>query len=241
MKPVAEGLTKLSPLSAHGLSDDVYDAILNILLVGQFPPASPLSIDGLARSMSVSPTPVREALARLEHTGLVTREAHRGYRVAPPMSRKQIAELVDVRLILEPNALLRAMRDPEALLPPLESAFTEHKEWAARVTTPHALEDPVLVKRYFESDWLFHQVILDHCDNRYLSRAVNALSFSVHRMRQALGTQMSDASAAIDEHSRILEQVSAGDAADAADAMTEHLEKVLVRSTSDAPEDPDER
>ncbi|RLP09029.1 GntR family transcriptional regulator [Propionibacterium australiense] len=236
MKSAAEGLSGFNPLSAHGLRDEVYDAILEVLLAGQLPPASPLSIDGLAKSMSVSQTPVREALARLEHTGLVTREAHRGYRVAPPMSREQIAELVDARLVLEPSALHRAMqRDPETLLQSLNAAFATHKQWAARMAEPHALEDPALVKRYFESDWMFHQAILDHCGNRYLSRAVNSLSFSVHRMRQTLGTQVSDASFAIEEHSAILDAVATGDPDAAADAMTEHLRKVLDRCMSDAP------
>ena len=53
---------------------------------------APVSIDGLAQILDVSPTPVREALARLEMTGLVRRFARRGYRVAPPIA-DQMGEL----------------------------------------------------------------------------------------------------------------------------------------------------
>lgn len=237
MKSAAEKLPGFGPLSTHGLRDDVYDAILEVLLLGELPPTSPLSIDGLAKSLSVSPTPVREALARLEHTGLVTREAHRGYRVAPPMSREQIMELVDARMVLEPSALERAMRHPEQLLGALTTAFAAHEEESHRIVSPGALDDPVRLKKYFEADWMFHQAILDHCGNRYLSRAVNSLSFSVHRMRQAIGSHVTDAPTAVAEHSKILESVTRKNAEDAVSAMREHLDNVLARSLSEAPLD----
>ena len=52
---------------------------------------------------NVSPDrPLREALARLEHTGLVRREAMKGYSVAPMMTRREISKLMAARLVLEP-------------------------------------------------------------------------------------------------------------------------------------------
>ena len=41
-----------------------------MLTSGRLEPDAPLGIDRLAHDLGVSPTPVREALARLEHTGL---------------------------------------------------------------------------------------------------------------------------------------------------------------------------
>ena len=57
----------------RALRDGVYDVLLELLLANGVAPGASLSIEGLARDLGVSPTPVREALGQLEHTGLVTR------------------------------------------------------------------------------------------------------------------------------------------------------------------------
>ena len=71
-------MSSLGPIAARGLGDDVHDALLTMLTSGRLEPDAPLGIDRLAHDLGVSPTPVREALARLEHTGLVVRRANRG-------------------------------------------------------------------------------------------------------------------------------------------------------------------
>jgi Transcriptional regulators len=224
-------LPQLGPIMARGLGDDVYDALLDMLTSGDLEPSTPLAIDRLAKSLSVSPTPVREALARLEHTGLVIRVANRGYRVAPPMSARQMTELVDARLVLESGALERAMRNHDQLLVDLEHAFMKHTAAAASLTEEDALRDLSRVHAYYASDWAFHQAILDACGNRYINRAVNEMSFSVHRMRQTIGRHTTDAPIAIREHSAILEAVRKDDLSAATAALTSHLQMVATRST----------
>ena len=92
----------------------MYEELLASLVDGRHEPGDALSIDGVARELEVSPTPVREALARLESTGLVTRIAMRGYRVAPTLSTEELAELMDARLAIEPVTALRACRASDA-------------------------------------------------------------------------------------------------------------------------------
>lgn len=227
-------IPSLGPIEARGLGDDVYDALLDMLTAGSLEPNAPLAIDRLAKSLSVSPTPVREALARLEHTGLVSRVANRGYRVAPPMSPRQMSELVDARLVLETGALERAMNYREKLLPDLESAFEAHANAAAELTFGDSLRDISRVRAYYTADWSFHQTILDTCGNRYISRAVNDMSFHLHRMRQTIGDQVTDAPQALEEHRRILDAVRYGDTVRAIDALSTHLALVSGRSSSEA-------
>src|SRR4051812_10810655 len=71
-------------------------------------PGDRLNIDALARQLAVSPTPVREALARLESDGLVRKRPLIGYTVAPVLTRQEFEELYDMRLILETAAARRA-------------------------------------------------------------------------------------------------------------------------------------
>lgn len=215
---------------ARALPDTVYEQLLDLLTWGELPPDSSLPIDGLAAQLGVSPTPVREALARLEATGLVKRKARRGYRVAAPMSQAQMHELVDARMVLEVGAVERAMRNPDELLPDLEAAFERHKQAANRVL--HLSEsdnERDAMRQYFADDWCFHEAVLSHCGNRYIVHAVDSLSFRVHRMRQTIGSGISDADDALAEHKNVLDAVRAKDVDAAVAAMKEHLHKLYER------------
>ncbi|TDD73192.1 GntR family transcriptional regulator [Jiangella aurantiaca] len=67
-------------------------------------PGAEVSIDGIARDFDVSPTPVREALARLESEGLVVKRPLRGYTAAPLFDAEGLRKLFEMRRILEPAA-----------------------------------------------------------------------------------------------------------------------------------------
>ena len=67
-------------------------------------PGSRLNIDALAKTLGVSPTPVREALARIEAEGLIVKGPTRGYLVAPLIRLEDLHSLIDFRLLIEPAA-----------------------------------------------------------------------------------------------------------------------------------------
>lgn len=225
-------LTGISPLTnQRALPDDVYDALLDMLTWGTLEPDSALAIDRMARSLDVSPTPVREALARLEHTGLVTRTARRGYRVAPPLTAEQMAELADARLVLEIGALERAMNPGTGLVEDLSKALDRHIRSTDQLLSADPESTHDALKNYFIQDWEFHQVILDHCGNRYITRCVDGLHFSVHRMRQTVGIGSTDAPIAVTEHRAVLDAVKTGDKDVACNALTNHLTNVGRRSS----------
>lgn len=216
-------------ITQKSLPDDVYDILLKELSKGRWEAGTPLSIDGLASFLGVSPTPVREALARLESTGLVRREARRGYRVSPPMTRQQACELVDARIVLETGAMARAMENPTNLLADLERAYEAHE--TAVTDLKHARRDHNLdaLAQYFANDWQFHSAILKHCNNRYLELLVESLGFRAHRMRQAVGSGVTDEDVALAEHKDILDAVRSGDTQRAVEAMSAHLNRLLDR------------
>jgi DNA-binding GntR family transcriptional regulator len=217
-------------LHTRALPDAVYDVLLDMLVWGQLPSDSSLAIDRLARDLQVSQTPIREALARLETTGLVIRTARRGYRVAPPLSAEEMAELVDARIVLETGAITRAMDHREALISDLERAEVRHRESGAKLTGEAAEFTPANVRTYFEDDWAFHEGILANCGNRYIERAAGSLQFHAHRMRQTIGVGTSDAPVALAEHAEILAAVQDADRQGAVDALHHHLSNVKQRS-----------
>ncbi|HET7139297.1 MAG TPA: GntR family transcriptional regulator [Arthrobacter sp.] len=217
-------------VSREVLADHVYAELLASLMDGRLAPGAVVSIDGTARELDVSPTPVREALARLEHTGMVRRVALKGYRVAPVFTREDFAELMEARLALEPvNARLACERINKSGLAELEQAVADLKS---------APRGPSFVefKDYLEADERFHQLIARQTGNQFMEAAYAALGGQVQRFRLFGGVGITDADHAIAEHQAVLDAVSTGDPDKAAAAMAEHIRKVRSRAIADAPE-----
>ena len=81
------------------LSDQAYKALREDITTGVLQPGQRLTERGLAEHLGVSPTPVREALQRLEHERLIERDAVRAIRVADPsVARLRELSLIEVAL-----------------------------------------------------------------------------------------------------------------------------------------------
>jgi DNA-binding GntR family transcriptional regulator len=220
------------------LRDGVYDAILEMLLDGQVAPGESLAIDGLARELGVSPTPVREALGLLEHTGLVSRAALKGYRVSPPLSPGRMAALMDARTVVEVAAIRQAVPLAPEVVTELEGISIQHRNAALRVRRtmkrrPHGL-DWAALRKYYTVDWDFHLVLLRNCHNPYLLDMAERLAPYVHRLRQSMNQGSIDVEQAVAEHAVVLDAVRTGDPEAAATAMAQHLAGVRARAIADA-------
>jgi DNA-binding GntR family transcriptional regulator len=222
-----------SPLSRRALRDGVYDILLEMLLAGEFEPGAPLGIDSLSRRLEVSPTPIREALVQLEHTGLVNRAALKGYRVAPPLSVEQMKELFDARRIVEVAAAARAVSDNAALVEELREAHQRHQKAAEGFRNADPQSRLGEYRRYFEADWNFHETILRHCGNRFLQQMAQMASTHTHRLRQSARHGSDDMALAIAEHGEILQAFEEGDSQAAAQAMDQHIHGAKRRALAE--------
>jgi DNA-binding GntR family transcriptional regulator len=82
------------------MQEIVYDTIRDAILSGRYRPGQRLVADELAKEIGVSRMPVREALHRLEATGLVTLTPHRG-AVVNELSESEIIEIYHIRAVLD--------------------------------------------------------------------------------------------------------------------------------------------
>ncbi len=71
-------------VTVPSLSDQAYQALREDISTGRLEPATRLTERALAERLGVSPTPIREALQRLEHERLIVRTGTRSIRVAAP-------------------------------------------------------------------------------------------------------------------------------------------------------------
>jgi DNA-binding GntR family transcriptional regulator len=210
------------------LADGVYDELMARLFDNTLEPGASLNIDALSRDLDVSQTPIREALARLESTGLVIRAALKGYRVAPVLSPKELGDLLDARAVLEPvNAGLAAANVTPSFLRDLTASIDQ---LAASPTGPSFAE----YHAYWEADEQFHDLIARQADNVFLYRAFEALGGQAQRFRLFGGLGVSDAESAIAEHREIFEALEAEDAHRSQVAMERHVVNVKSRAVAAA-------
>jgi DNA-binding GntR family transcriptional regulator len=83
------------------------DELREAILTGSLPPGSRLRAEPLAERLQTSRTPVREALIQLAREGLVDIEPRRG-AVVRQFDTADLADLYDVRRLIEPHAARRA-------------------------------------------------------------------------------------------------------------------------------------
>lgn len=95
-------------LERRTVSTDVAAALRERILDGTFAEGASLRQDALALQLGVSRIPIREALQQLAAEGLVTLVPHRG-AVVSSLSLDDIRELFDLRALVEPDLLERAV------------------------------------------------------------------------------------------------------------------------------------
>lgn len=149
----------LQPVPASSLRDSVLPALRRAILDGRLAAGTRLSENEISRTMHVSRSPVREAIAQLEKEGLAKRYPNRGAFVADVYSGRAISELASVRNILECFAIAQAapMVRPD-MLEPLRQATNEMQEAANR--REH--------DQIGAADFRFHEAIVSLPDNRTL-------------------------------------------------------------------------
>ncbi len=220
---------------SQGLSERVYRALLQMLVRGSLKRGTVLRIDLLAKTLDVSPTPVREALARLAMTGLVQHETRKGYSIAPPMDQKQLQELIDARRLIEVAAVGRACENGgEAFVRELELALAAQRKAVEDFNRADASQDrESLAWNVMEADLHFHQTIFENTGNRFIPVMTSALSAQLHRIRQSVQSGISDDMEALREHEAIMRAVKARNRKAAEQAMDQHMDNIEKRSESD--------
>jgi GntR family transcriptional regulator, trigonelline degradation regulator len=95
-------------INAHPrrLREEAFERLRDAIIAGHFAPGARLVERELCEAMGVSRTSIREVLRRLEAEQLIVVEPRRGPVVAR-LTRKQVAEIYEVRAMLEATLLRR--------------------------------------------------------------------------------------------------------------------------------------
>jgi DNA-binding GntR family transcriptional regulator len=219
--PIAVPPPKRARRSSGGtMVEWAYDQILSMLMTLQIAPDGRIGIDALARKFDISQTPIREALSQLEIEGLVRKTPNAGYRASPQMTRAELDELYELRMLIEPGAAaLAAQRITEDQL----QMLSRMQEDVGRFQT----DGGAAYARFAEADAMLHQLVAQGSDNSLIADVIERLHVHLHIFRFLYATDAPREAAK--EHSRIIAALLAHDAEASRLAMRDHLERSLER------------
>ncbi|MCU4180454.1 GntR family transcriptional regulator [Bosea sp. BH3] len=184
------------------------------ILSGSVAAGEALRQDALAREFGISRIPIREAFRQLAAEGLVTLHPHRG-AVVTALSASDIAELFDLRAMLEPDLIRRAVpRLQQGDFLRAEQILTEYAE-AIRVGDLDA---------WGELNTEYHLALYRAADRHQTLDLVRMLLANTDRYTRVQLAMSEGATArAKAEHAALLDLCRSGDADGAAQLTLEHV------------------
>jgi DNA-binding GntR family transcriptional regulator len=212
---VRPSLIEISPDAQRPstLPDHVYSVLKQRILSCSLLPGERLVEKTLCGELGVSRTPLREALNRLSHEGLVLIQAHAGYRVAP-IDLEIFRSLAELRAIVEPQAAALAA---ERATPAEIASLREHSE------LPFDPDDEQQFVAYCRSNARFHLLVVRAARNPMLENIVmSALDMYQRPTYLRIGRQM-DLRNPSAKHKAIAEAIGLRDAAGAREIMEQHV------------------
>jgi DNA-binding GntR family transcriptional regulator len=222
------GSLVVSPIRAEAVSlaQLTYQMLRDaILATDVYRPDADLRLDEqrLATSLGVSRTPVREALARLEHEGLVQIVPRRGVWIVRK-SKAEITEMIRAWAALESMAArLMCERATEEEIGSLRALFSKFEDDQLRLH----------LDEYSEANLRFHQRIIELARSPVISALVAGLLVHVRAIRGHMIGEDDRAERSLVDHRHIIEALEARDA--------ELAERLVRKHALDLAEDVDRK
>lgn len=211
------GLSGLAPVDRETLQDRTYRQLRAALIRGGFDAGETFRINDVARRMSVSAMPVREALGRLISEGALESGPNRSIRV-PPLTALRARDIASARALIEGELAGRAIAHLSAAdlarLDRLTASYDAAREMREIADLNHG----------------FHFLIYRRAGSPVLLQFVESLWMQAGPYVRAAARRhsaLTDAAATL-HHREITEAIRDGDAARAAAALRADIGRVFA-------------
>jgi DNA-binding GntR family transcriptional regulator len=212
----------MSKLIKATLADQAYQELRSRIVSGRLAGGTRLLPNELANDLGISPTPVKEACARLEADGLVVASSRRGM-VVRRFSAPDIEQLYDARWLIERGAAERAFingRFTDELVARLEESLEQHRRHARWKT----LDELSLALAY---DRKFHQLLVGEARIDMVSDWLERILSQTHTVFVSVPGHYE---ISVEDHEHILDAVKAR----SLDRVLVAIEQHLANSRSNA-------
>lgn len=201
------------------LSQKAYSSLKKKIINNIIKPGTKLSEATIANQMGISRTPVREALKELVHNGFATMNPNMGI-VVNNFSIEDFIEVMQLRGALEGLAA----RIAAAII-----SKEEIKELENCINKMKICCDENNILKYSEVDRKFHEIILNACKNKRLTRFHKILKEQIHGYRIKFLNMPGGFKYSFNSHQQILEAFKKNNLEEAESLSQLHIKDALKK------------
>ncbi|MCG8471504.1 MAG: GntR family transcriptional regulator [Desulfobacterales bacterium] len=198
-----------------------YEKIRDMILTGVKLPGTRLVLSDLEMELEIGRGPIREALMRLDRSGLVKNIPYKGAVVASPPSRREIVIIFEIRADLEAKLAIEASKNIT------EDQIAQLEALHSRMASVDA--------DFYTLDREFHKLIYDASNLPHLCSIVDKLVESVETFLNLYRQEITDCHKFSFEHGQILAAIKSGDEEAVREALQDNIRsglEVVERSFS---------
>jgi DNA-binding GntR family transcriptional regulator len=199
------------------------EAIRNAIENGFYQPGEVVSQRRLSEDLSLSVTPIREAIIQLAAIGLIQRHSHHSIKVKD-VDAIRLSNMYRVRMMLELEAVRLAFKHIKK--PTIDELKRINSQLKQLIKVPE-------LEKINSLDRQFHYVVFSHADNEALTSCIEFIksSFSFY----ALWSRKGRLALSVTEHAQFIEKLEAADLKGSIEAHRRHLESGLQAALSTLP------
>ncbi len=205
-------------LVLHSMHDEVATQLRERIFAGGLAPGSFVDEPALCAELSISRTPLREALKVLAAEGLLRHEPRRGCFVNQ-ITERDLDEIFPVLALLEGRCAFEAATNAsDAEIAALEQLH-DRLNRAARAKR---------INEYYDANFTIHEAIITLANNRWLAQTITDLRKIVKLARLQQLHAPGRLEQSLSEHMAVFAALKARDAEGAEAAMRTHLTRQRV-------------
>ena len=192
-------------MARNNLTNQAYHEIKRKILDNKWYPGYSILLPQIAEELNMSRTPVREALIKLEHEGLIRIFPRRGV-IVEPLRMKDIIEIYDLMEILEgleARLLAKQVKKNHSLTKEMEKIIIEGKAFVDK--------NNLDINEWAEYDIRFHNFLRNRCGNQRLKSLGELINDQVYRARMITLKIRPFPINSINEHNEIYKAIKNGD------------------------------
>ena len=207
----------VGPLQAFqqrkSLGEHVFESLKQAIIKGSMSPGEWLVESHIAETLSISRTPVREAIHKLEREGLIERQPRGGFTVLG-LNRNDIEETFGIRSVLEGYAArLAAVKHSAKELELLERKNEEFQQALNR--------EKMNLLPAINTE--FHDLLYGLSKSPKLINIINGLRDQIYRYREMILKEKKFASTSNLDHQQMLKYIRKRDAEGAERLVRDHI------------------
>ena len=228
MGPIAQPTGELGTISAPpSLAELATKALADAILSGEFLPGERLVEERLCERFAISRPPLREALKKLEHLGLVSQAPRRGATVAA-LTQRDVYEIVTLRDDLEQMAMRIALPNPD----PARLARCHRALEAMEAIVPSE-DEAAMVHAGYD----FHIAVVALSGHRRVEETYRSMAMQLElcmAMNNRARRGIEDLAGNVERHRRLLKVIESGDLDDVLRELTSHGHQTFLVNLGDS-------